>query len=129
MLLYNALVSSYLRYAVPACSSSTLLGNIQTAQNRILRTILFKYSDTDISSGYTQLKILDVESIYAHEVTKLIHSVYYQYCPEVFSNFFERSTHTYSTRLNQNTYYKAIKTKTIQSSFQELNNGTNYPLT
>ena len=114
MLLYNALVSSYLRYAVPAWGScsSTLLGNIQTAQNKILRTILFKYSDTDISSGYTQLKILDVESIYAHEVTKLIHSVYYQYCPAVFSNFFERSTHTYSTRLNQNTYYKAIKTKT-----------------
>ena len=80
MLLYNALVSSYLRYAVPAWGfcSSTLLGSIQVAQNKILRTILFEPSDTDISSGYSQLKILSIENIYLHEVTKLIHSVYYQ---------------------------------------------------
>ena len=61
---------------------------------------------------FNHLKILNVENIYKHEVVKLIHSVHYNYCPPAFHNFFELSSHTYSTRLKQNSSYALSKPKT-----------------
>ena len=112
-LLYNALVDSYLRYSITSWGSfsSTHLTALQTAQNKILRTIFFKPLDFDISSLYPQQKIFDVENVYRHEVNKLIHSVYYQYSPDTFLNYFERILHNYSTRLNQNTNFTTTRPK------------------
>ena len=113
LLLYNALVDSYLRYSIMSWGScsSTLLDTLQTAQNKILRTIFFKSLDIDVPSLYSQQKIFNVENIYKHEVNKLIHSVYYQYCPDEFSNYFERIPHNYSTRINENSYLTTTRPK------------------
>ena len=86
LLLYNALVGSYLRYAITSWGSCspTLLSALQAAQNKIIKTIFFKPFDVDISSDYPHLKIFNVENVYTHEVNKFIHSVYYQYSPDAF---------------------------------------------
>ena len=90
LLLYNALVGSYLRYAITSWGSCspTLLSALQAAQNKIIKTIFFKPFDVDISSDYPHLKIFNVENVYTHEVNKFIHSVYYQYSPDAFFKFF-----------------------------------------
>ena len=64
LLLYNALVGSYLRYAITSWGScsSTLLSALQAAQNKIIKTIFFKPYDYNISSDYLLLKIFDVEN-------------------------------------------------------------------
>ena len=113
LLLYNALVGSYLRYAITSWGSCspTLLSALQAAQNKIIKTIFFKPFDVDISSDYPHLKIFNVENVYTHEVNKFIHSVYYQYSPDAFFNFFGRLSHSYSTRLNENTYFTTIRPK------------------
>ena len=113
LLLYNALVDSYLRYSMMAWGScsSTLLDTLQAAQNKILRTIFFKPLDFDISSLYSEQKIFDVKNIYIHEVNKLIHSVYYQYSPDAFLNYFEQILHNYSTRINESTYFITTRPK------------------
>ena len=67
---------------------------------------------SDVSSKFSELKILSVENIYEHEVAKLIHSVFHNYCPSAFSDFFEISNHRYATRLRQNSCFSLMKPKT-----------------
>ena len=114
MLLYNALVGSYMRYGIIAWGSYSpnLLNTIQSIQNKILRTILFMPPSTPVLPLYTQLKVLNVGNVYIHESTKFIHSVHYQYSPASFSNFFQHSNHRYSTRLNQDTYFIPVRPQT-----------------
>ena len=114
MLLYNALVGSYMRYGITAWGScsANLINSIQSIQNKIIRTILFMPPSTAVLPLYNQLKVLNVENVYIHESTKFIHSVHYQYSPASFSNFFQHSNHRYSTRLNQDTYFIPIRPQT-----------------
>ena len=114
MMLYNGLVGSYLRYGIRAwgSSSSYLQNSLQSAQNKVLRALLFLPYTSNVSSKYSELKILNVQSIYEHEVAKLLHSVRHNYCPSAFCNFFEMSTHRYATRLRQNSSFSLMKPKT-----------------
>ena len=114
MMLYNSLVGSYLRYSISAWGSCSryLLNTLQHAQNKAIRALLFLPYTSDVTSRFSELKILSVENIYEHEVAKLIHSVYYNYCPAAFSDFFEISTHRYCTRLRQNSCFSLMKPKT-----------------
>ena len=114
MMLYNALVGSYLRYGVRAWGSSSLYlqNTLQAAQNKVIRALLFLPYMSDVSSKFSELKILSVENVYEHEVAKLFHSVCHNYCPSVFSDFFEISSHRYTTRLRQNSSFSLIKPKT-----------------
>ena len=112
-MLYNALVGSYLRYGIRAWGSSSphLKSSLQAAQNKAVRALLFLPHMSNVSSRFTELRILNVENLYEHEVAKLLHSVHYNYCPSAFSNFFEVSSHTHSTRLRQNSFFSLIKPK------------------
>ena len=100
MLLYNALVGSYMRYGIIAWGSYSpnLLNTIQSIQNKILRTILFMPPSTPVLPLYTQLKVLNVENVYIHESTKFIHSA--------------KIHNRYSTRLNQDTYFIPVRPQT-----------------
>ena len=113
MMLYDALVGSYLRYGIRAWGSSSphLKSTLQTAQNKAVRALLFLPHMSNVSSRFTELRILNVENLYEHEVAKLLHSVHHNYCPSAFSNFFEISSHTHSTRLRQNSSFSLIKPK------------------
>ena len=71
-----------------------------------------KIDTSDVKSGYSELKVLNVKQTCEHEVAKLFHSVLNNYCPETFSNFFELSTHSYATRLRQNSCFSLMKAKT-----------------
>ena len=132
IMLYNALVGSYLRYGITSWGSSQsyLIKNLQSTQNKIIRNLQFLPSTAHLSADmFNHLKILNVENIYKHEVVKLIHSVHYNYCSPAFHNFFELSRHTYSTRLRQNSSYALSNQKLIlakdPSSFLELKFGQN----
>ena len=113
IMLYNALIGSCLRYGIRSWGSSSpqLLSTLQTAQNKI-RAILFLSYTSDAKPVFSELKILNVISTYEHEVAKLFHSVVNNYCPKTFSDFFELSTHRYTTRLGQNSCFSLMKAKT-----------------
>ena len=100
MMLYNALVGSYLRYGIRAWAtcSPNLLNSLQVAQNKIIRAIMFLPYTSEVLTCYSDLKILPVEKICEHETAKLIHSISYNYNPPAFSNFLPLTTH----RLRQN---------------------------
>ena len=114
MMLYNALVGSYLRYSIRAwgASGSHFINKLQTAQNKVVRSILFLPYTSNTHSGFSDLKILSVVNTYEHEVSKLFHSVVYEYCPSYFLNYFDISTHEYSTRFRQNACFSLMKPKT-----------------
>lgn len=114
MMLYNALVGSCLRYGIRAWGSSTshLLNMLQASQNKVLRALLFLPYTSNVQSGFSELKILNVQGIYEHEVSKLFHSVVNKYCPTAFENFFDRSTHEHNTRLRLNSCFSLMKAKT-----------------
>ena len=114
MMLYNALVGSYLRYGIRAwgsCSPS-LLDSLQESQDKVIRALLFLPYTADTLSGFSQLKVPNVKCIHKHEVVKLIHSVYYNYSPHAFSNFLKISAHGYPTRLREDSHFSLIKPKT-----------------
>ena len=114
MMLYNALVGSCLRYGIGAwgSSSSHLRNKLQAAQNKVLRAILFLPYISDVQFGFSELKILNVQGIYEHEISKLFHSVVYNYCPTFFTNFFDLSIHKHYTRLRLNSCFSLMKAKT-----------------
>ena len=114
MMLYNGLVGSYLRYGIRAWGSCSqnLLDALQDAQDKIIRALLFLPYSANTQPGYSQLKVLNVKSIFKHEVVKLIHSVYYNYNPLAFSNFFEISTHGYPTSCGNASFYSLTKPRT-----------------
>ena len=113
-MLYNAIVGSYLRYGVGSWGScsSTLLNEISSAQNKIVRAILFLPYNADTSHGYLQLKILKLSEIFKIETTKLVHSIYHGYCPPAYSNFLSFPSHSYSTRLRQTQCFSLSKPRT-----------------
>ena len=88
LMLYNALAGSYLRYGILAWGSCSTPSTLQSSQDKVLRAILFKPYTADVTTDYTQLKVLNVKNMYYHEVSKMIHSVYYLYCPLAFFKFF-----------------------------------------
>ena len=114
MMLYNALVGSSLRYSIRAWGSSSphLQNALQSAQNKIIKAVLFLPYDSEAKSGYSELKVLNIKGIYEHEVSKLFHSVVYDYSPKSFLDFFKLSTHSYSTRLRMNSCFSLMKAKT-----------------
>ena len=65
LLIYNALVGSYLQYGIAAwsCCSGTMLDRLQTMQNKILRYITFSTTDTNLDSYYQSFKILKVKEL------------------------------------------------------------------
>ena len=114
MMLYNALVGSYLRYGIRAWATCSphLLNSLQAAQNKIIRAIMFLPYTSNVLTCYSDLKILPVEKVFEHETAKLIHSISYNYNPPAFSNFLPLSTHRYATRLRQNSIFFISKPKT-----------------
>ena len=89
MMFYNGLIGSYLHYGIRAWGSCSqnLLDSLQDAQDKIIRALLFLPYSANTQPGYSQLKVLNVKSIFKHEVVKLIHSVYYNYNPLAFPIF------------------------------------------
>ena len=73
---------------------------------------MFLSYTSDVQALFSDLKILNVKNVFEHETAKLIHSVVFKYNPPGFSDFFEYSTHTYSTRLRQSSAFSIIKPKT-----------------
>ena len=114
MMLYNALVASYLRYGVRAWGSCSphIRNTLQIAQNKVIRAVLFLPNTSNVVGKLSELRVLNVENIYEHEVAKLIHSVLYKYNPSAFSDFFKLSSHSYSTRLKEKSCFMTIKPKT-----------------
>ena len=114
MMLYNALVGSYLHYGIRAWGTCSphLRNNLQVSQNKIIRALMFLSYTSDVQALFSDLKILNVKNVFEHETAKLIHSVVFKYNPPGFSDFFEYSTHTYSTRLRQSSAFSIIKPKT-----------------
>ena len=114
MMLYNTLVGSYLRYGVMAWGTCSphLLNNLQAAQNKVIRAIMFLPYTSEVQACYTDLKVLTVNNIYEQETAKLIHSIFYSYNPPAFTDFLTLSTHRYATRLRQNSSFSIIKPRT-----------------
>ena len=114
MMIYNALVGSYLRNAIRAWGSCSpyLKNTLQAAQNKAIRALMFLPYTSNVQACFSDLKILNVDHVFEHETAKLIHSVVFKYNPPRFSDFFEYSTHTYSTRLRQSSGFSIIKPKT-----------------
>ena len=67
---------------------------------------------SNVQPFFSDLKILPVRNIFEHETAKLIHSVFHRYNPTAYSDFFDLSTHTYTTRLRQNSTFSIMKPKT-----------------
>ena len=113
-MIYNALIGSKFRYGVRAWGSSSchLRNSLQTAQNKLLRAILFLSFTSNVHHVFSELKLLKVENIYEHEISKLFHSVVHNYCPSAFLDFFEHAPHGYATRLRQNCCFSLSKPKT-----------------
>lgn len=107
-------MGSYLRYGIGSWGScsATLFDEIKSAQNKIVKALLFLPYTADATSGYSQLGMLRVEDIYKLETIKLVHSIYHKYCPSAFSNFLSFPSHTYSTRLKQNQCFSLSKPRT-----------------
>ena len=114
MMIYNALVASYLRYGIGAWGSCSphLRNTLQVAQNKTIRALLFLPYTSNVETCFSDLKILNVGHIFEHETAKLIHSVFYNYNPLAFSNFLELSSHRYNTRLRENSCFSIMKPKT-----------------
>ena len=114
MMLYDALVGSYLRYGIRAWGtcSPLLLNNLQISQNKVIRALMFLPYTSSVQPFFSDLKILPVRNIFEHETAKLIHSVFHRYNPTAYSDFFDLSTHTYTTRLRQNSTFSIMKPKT-----------------
>ena len=114
MMLYNALVGSQLHYDIRSWGSSSpnLQNTLQAAQNKVIRALLFLPPSSDVSQKFSELRIQNVQNILEHEVAKLIHSVYYKYCPPAFSDFFEVASHKYATRLRQHSFFSLMKPNT-----------------
>ena len=114
MMLYNALVGSYLRYGIRAWGTCSphLRNALQASQNKVVRALLFLPYRSNVQACFADLKILTIENIYEHETAKLIHSVFYKYNPPAFLDFFLLSTHRYTTRLRQNSNFSIMKPKT-----------------
>jgi len=107
MLIYNSLVASYLRYVLPAWggATATSLKRLQCAQNKIIRFLTHSPPMTNVSNKYHELRIMNINQLYFYEVAKFMHSVYYEYSPQVFHNYFHEIHHNYDTRTRRaNTY-------------------------
>ena len=103
MLIYDSLAASYLRYSIPAWGNTTqtVLGRLQSAQNKIIRYLTYLPPMTNVSDKYKSLKIMDTQSLYFFEVAKFMHSVYHKYIPNAFDGYFQTISHQYNTRNKQ----------------------------
>ena len=79
MMIYNALVGSYLRYAIRAWGSCSphLKNTLQAAQNKAIRALMFLPYTSNVQACFSDLKILNVDHVFEHETAKLLHSVIY----------------------------------------------------
>ena len=115
LMLYNALVGSYIRYGILSWGScpQNQKQRLQSTQNKIIRNLDFLSPTAHIDEQYYgRLKIFNIENVYIHEVIKLIHSIYHKYNPPAFQDFLQPSRHTYSTRLKENSCFSLSKPRT-----------------
>ena len=75
LLIYNALVGSYLQYGIAAwsCCSETMLNRLQKMQDKILRYITFSPNGTNLDSYYQSFKILKIKQLQFFETAKFMH--------------------------------------------------------
>ena len=104
LLVYNALVASYLQYSITAWGtcSSTLLNKLQTLQNRIVRYMTFSPPHSNLDLKYKALKILKVNELHFYETAKFMHRIYHNQMPLAFQDYFQVIAHSYNTRTRSN---------------------------
>jgi len=114
ILIYNSLAGSYLNYVILAWGSATQtsLHKIKTLQNRILRYITFSPPRTNVDHFFKSLNILTVQQLHFFETAKFVHSVYNNFSPNIFQNYFQTISHSYSTRTRQNNTYALPQPRT-----------------
>ena len=103
MLIYDSLAASYLRYSIAAWGNTTqtVLGRLQSAQNKIIRYLTYSPPMTNVVDKYKSLKIMDTQNLYFFEVAKFMHSVYHKNIPNAFGDYFHTINHQYNTRNKQ----------------------------
>ena len=114
ILIYNSLAGSYLNYGIVAWGSATqtLLHKIKTLQNRLLRYITFSPPRTNVDHLFNSLNIFTVQQLYFFETAKFVHSVHNHFAPNIFQNYFQIISHSYSTRTRQNSIYALPQPRT-----------------
>ena len=114
LLIYNSLAASYLQYGILAwgCASSTTLSRLQTLQNRIVRYMTYSPPHTNLDSKYKSLKILKVNELYSYEQSKFVHSIFNNYSPNTFQDYFQTINHSYGTRARRNNNYALPQPRT-----------------
>ena len=100
LLVYNALVASYLQYSITAWGtcSSTVLSRLQNLQDRIVRYMTYSPPHSNLDLKYKTLKILKVNELHFYETAKFMYKVYHNQLPLAFHDYFQAITHSYNTR-------------------------------
>ena len=97
LLVYNALVASYLQYSITAWGtcSSTVLSRLQNLQDRIVRYMTYSPPHSNLDLKYKTLKILKVNELHFYETAKFMYKVYHNQLPLAFHDYFQAITHSY----------------------------------
>ena len=114
IMIYNSLAGSYLNYGITAWGSATptALHKLKTMQNRLLRYITFSPPRTNVNHLFSSLKILTVQQLYFFEIAKFVHSVHNRFSPAIFFDYFQTTSHSYSTRTRENNIYSLPQPRT-----------------
>ena len=106
-LIYNSLAGSYLQYGIAAWGncSTTIMNKLQALQNKIIRYMTFSPPQTNLDLHYKNLKILKIKELKFYETAKFMHSVYNNYMPVAFQDYFITINHNHNTRTRANIGY------------------------
>ena len=114
LLVYNALVASYLQYSITAWGtcSSTILNRLQKLQDRIVRYMTYSPPHANLDMKYKTLKILKVDGLHFYETAKFMHRAYHNQLPLAFHDYFQVIAHSYNTRTKTNVGFALPRPRT-----------------
>ena len=113
MLLYHALVETYLRYGIVSWGSAktSALAKLQNIQNKVVRYITHSPPHTNINNSYKQLGILKIDELYILEIGKFMYRNSQNALPSTFDQYFSDIDHRYHTRCRSNYTYRLPATR------------------
>ena len=114
---YNSLVNSYLNYALLDWGSAgvTSLKPIKVLQNRAIRFMTRSSRYTRLDIDYINLRILKLEDMYQHSLSKFMYQYHNDNLPKYFQNFLDLTPPSDRVRRIPNPTYRPLHCRKVST--------------
>ena len=114
---YNSLVKSHLNYALINWGSAgvTSLKPIKVLQNRAIRFMTRSSRYTRLDIDYINLRILKLEDMYQHSLSKFMYQYHNDNLPKYFQNFFDLTPPSDRVRRIPNPTYRPLLCRKVST--------------